>query len=249
MSSRREDENREARGLMLVIGGLLVALVVVAVALVTLIGLGGGGDEETGAPTTTTAPVGSTTTLPDDPTATAVWPLGASTTRYDDPVSAARGFSVDFVGFADPVLGEFRAGDARSGEVEVRPAADGPVTTVLVRQVGPDNSWWVLGSFTASIELGDPGVLDVVRSPLRVTGRARAFEGTVQLAIREDGNATPLTTGFVTGNGGEDLGPFEGTFPFSTPTQRHGSLVLTTESARDGSILEAAVLRISFAQG
>lgn len=235
---------------MLVIGGLLVALVLVGAALLAVVGvLGVGDDDDATAPSTTSAPIGSTTTLPEDLTSTAVWPVGTSSTRYSDPVDAARGFAVDFVGFVEPVVGPFRQGDSRSGEVDVRARSDGPITTVLVRQLGPDDSWLVLGSFTENIELSDPGVLEVVRSPLRITGRARAFEGNVQVAIREDGNPAPLATGFVTGSGGEDLGPFEDTFSFPAPTRAHGSLLLTTESARDGRIEEAAVLRIAFAKG
>ena len=47
----------------------------------------------------------------NDPLAGAVWPLPDSETRYTDPVEAARGFAVDFVGFIDPVLGEFLVAD------------------------------------------------------------------------------------------------------------------------------------------
>ena len=51
------------------------------------------------------------TTLPVD-TSTAVWPAASSSTRYSDPVSAARGFATDYVGFTDPIVGEFQQGDA-----------------------------------------------------------------------------------------------------------------------------------------
>ncbi len=48
-------------------------------------------------------------------------------------MAAVRGFTEDLVGFTDPVYGEYQGGDSRSGEVEVRAAPDGPVTTVFVR--------------------------------------------------------------------------------------------------------------------
>src|SRR2546421_7783989 len=65
--------------------------------------------------TTTTSIAGTTSTTIAD-TSTAVWPYASSTVRYRDPVAAARGFAVDFAGFTKPLVGEFRAGDASSGE-------------------------------------------------------------------------------------------------------------------------------------
>ena len=50
-------------------------------------------------------------------------------------MSAARGFATDYVGFTDPIVGEFQQGDARSGEVPVQATVIGPITTVLVRQL------------------------------------------------------------------------------------------------------------------
>ena len=137
------------RGLLIGIGAL-VAVVAIAV-VVYLVARGDGGSQQTVATSTTstTAPLTTPTTtipltaLPVD-TSTAVWPFASSATRYSDPVSAARGFAADYAGFPDPVVGEFRQGDARSGEVPVQAKATGPITTVLVRELG--DSWWVLGS-------------------------------------------------------------------------------------------------------
>ena len=180
-------------------------------------------------------------------TATAVWPYAASGVRYHDPVAAARGFAVDFVGFTDPVVGAFMQGDARSGEVEVRPVADGPATTVIVRQLGADDTWWVLGSATGDIEVDQPKTGASISSPVALTGRARAFEGTVAVEIREDGSTRPIGTGFVTGSGGPDLGPFSGNVEFSEPRQPFGAIVFRTDSAEDGSVREAGVIRVRFA--
>jgi hypothetical protein len=157
-------------------------------------------------------------------------------------VAAARGFAVDLVGFRRPVLGSYRAGDGRSGEVEVRAEAGGPVTTVFVRRMS-DDTWWVLGSATAGIELDAPGAGDVVVSPVVLTGRAWAFEGHVSVRIVEDGSATPLAIGFVTG-GGDELRPFTGSFPLPAVHAAHGAVVLTTDSARDGQVWTAAVVRV-----
>lgn len=196
---------------------------------------------DTGPPTTappaTTAPVDAST---------AVFPDAASGTRFTDPVGAARAFAVDFVGFTDPLVGEFMQGDARSGEVEVRPTRDGPATTVFVRQLGTDGSWWVLGSATANISTDSPGPGDAIASPVAVAGSALAFEGTVAVEVRQDGSPMPLGAGVVTG-GGDVARPFSGEVTFSSPGAEFGALVFLTPSADDGRVWEAAVIRIRFA--
>lgn len=191
----------------------------------------------------TTAPV---VTVPIPAVTEAVWPFADSDVRYTDPVEAARGFAVDYVGFTDPIVGEFQAGDNRSGEVEVRSFENGPATVVLVRQITDDDTWWVLGSATENIVVEQPEALSTVTSPLTVSGEARAFEGTVDVELRGDGLDEPLASGFVTGSGGPDLGPFEGTFEFDQPDVFAGALVLFTLSAEDGSVVEASVMRVLF---
>lgn len=198
----------------------------------------------TATPTTEPSTTATTAPAPVD-TSTAVFPSGAGETRYDDPVEAARAFAVDFVGFTDPIVGDFMQGDARSGEVEVRPLADGPVTTVFVRQLGSDGAWWVLGAATANIAIDAPAAGESISSPVAVTGSALAFEGTVNVEVRQDGAGEPIGTGVVTG-GGDVLRPFSGEIEFSTPTEQYGAMVFLTRSERDGRVWEAAVLRVSF---
>lgn len=239
---------------------LIVALALAAAVIAALVvALVVSGDDEDGTatdPTTetpgTTEPGTTTTTAPPTTpapapvdTATAVFPDAASADRFDDPVAAARAFAVDFVGFTDPVVGDFLQGDSRSGEVEVRPRADGPVTTVMVRQLGPDDSWWVLGAATANITVDTPAANAAITAPVTVTGSALAFEGTVGVEVRQDGTRQPIGTGFVTG-GGDEKQPFTGQIDFSPPSANDGALVLVTQSAMDGQTLEAAVLRVQF---
>jgi hypothetical protein len=252
---------RRPTGLMV---ALAVALGVIAVLVGVLVWPDDTDDVATGpsttlAPTTTaapptaepatTAPTTATTATTVAPaptdTSTAVFPYASSDVRYDDPVDAARGFAVDFVGFTDPVVGGFMQGDARSGEVEVRPMANGPVTTVFVRQLGTDGTWWVLGSATANIAADDPAAGDAISSPVSVSGNALAYEGTVGVEVRQDGTARPLGTGVVTG-GGDVLGPFSGEIGFSAPTEQHGAVVFLTRSEEDGRVWEVAVVRVSF---
>lgn len=213
--------------------------------------------EETTSTISTTTTEATTTEAPSSSTAppstvdvsaydSAVWPWPASALRYDDPVAAALGFSTELVGFDDPIVGEFMAGDSRSGEVEVRPRPDGPVTLVLVRQLGPDNTWWVLGAVTENIVVDEPEALASISSPLTVTGSAWAFEGTVDVDLRVRGREDAVASGFVTGGGTEML-PFEDTFDWTSIESGPGALVLFTRSAEDGSVWEATVTAITFA--
>lgn len=174
---------------------------------------------------------------------TIVWPFTDS--GYADPVALAADFATTYLGFTAPVTGTLRQGDARSGEVEVRPRANGPATTVLVRQVTGDSRWFAIGAATGHVEVSTPEALATVTSPLRIAGRALAFEGTVQVEVREDGSTTPLGKGFVTG-GGSEMGPFADEIAFQRPTGRYGTVVLYTTSAEDGRVWEAAVLRVAF---
>lgn len=196
-------------------------------------------------PTPTTAPSATTAPAPADP-AIAVWPYVASTTRYADPVAAARGFAVHYVGFKHPLLGAFRPGDAHSGEVDVRTRTGGPVTTVSVRQIGPDDLWWVLGAATTNIQLHAPAAQSIVSSPVRLQGKSSAFEANVQTEIRQDGAIEPLGSGYVMG-GGTELGPFDGLLAFSPPHALSGAIMLFTVSMENGDVSEATVERVRFA--
>lgn len=202
-----------------------------------------GSPSSTSSTTTTMAAATTSTTSLESATWTAVWPTAASGTRYQTPEAAAQGFATTYLHMVNPVIGPFEQGDARSGEVPIQPSASGPVTTVLVRQLSPDNSWWVLGAGTTAINLTEPVWDAVISSPVALKGTSVAFEGTVQTQVREDNNSKPLGEGFVTG-GSTGMGPFEGTLPFSKPSASYGAIVLFTTSAKDGAVMEAMVIRV-----
>jgi hypothetical protein len=201
---------------------------------------------EPGAQTTAVEP-SSTTAIPPVDLSTAVWPTTGSSVRFDDPVDAAEGFATDFVGFEDPVVGEFQQGDTRSGEVAVRPVSNGPVTTVLVRQLGSDGSWWVLGSVTADIQLTAPAAGSAISSPVRLQGTSTAFEANVGVEIRQDGSTAPIGEGYVMGGSMGEMGPFDSELTFTAPTADSGAIVLTTDSMENGQIWGASVVRVQFA--
>jgi hypothetical protein len=172
--------------------------------------------------TTTTVPSTSTTTstpatpgVPADVIAQAAWPRPSSEVRFDDPAAAANSFARYYVRFAAPVVGAFRAGDSRSGEVPVQARTGGPETTVLVRRLSDDH-WYVVGASTADIVVDAPANGATLACPQPVRGRALAFEGTVQVQIdgyQPDGDRVALGEGFVTGSGSPPAGPFTGSIP------------------------------------
>ena len=208
----------------------------------------------TPAPTQTSAtPAAPTATVTPTPSvsadvSTAVFPTGPGAAQFTDPVAVARAFATSYADFVEPVVGPFQRGDARSGEVSIRPSATGPVTTVMVRQLGSDGHWWVLGASTAAITLRTPVWFARISSPVTLTGTSSAFEGTVQTQVLEDGNGAPLGQGFVTG-GSTGPGPFDGTLSFAKPTQQYGALMLYTtsqEGAPVGHTREVTVIRVRF---
>jgi Immunoglobulin-like domain of bacterial spore germination len=245
MSERAPDEATASGGWrrreLLVGAGALVAVVAIA-AVVYFVTRDTGTSTDTAGPSTTTTTLTPTTSPVD--TSTAVWPFASSTTRASDPVAAARAFATEYVGFTKPVVGEFRQGDARSGEVPVQAKATGPITTVLVRRLG--DSWWVLGASTPNIQLSSPAALTAISSPVRLQGASTAFEATVNTEVRQDGSTQPLGTGIVMGGANGQMGSFDGTLAFERPSVASGAVLLLTRSAENGNVAEATVVGVKF---
>ncbi len=199
----------------------------------------------TSAPAPTTSAASTSTTGAPPPTvdlSSALWPSGGSVQHFTDPIAVARGFTTSYLGFVDPVVGAFQQGDVRSGEVDVRPEARGPATTILVRQLG-DGAWYVLGATTPDVSLTRPTAGSQISSPVALGGTALAFEGQVAVEVRQDGSTAPLGEGSVTG-GGDVARPFVGSIAFRAPTERAGAIVLLVRSERDGSTWAAVAMRV-----
>jgi hypothetical protein len=217
-------------------------------ALVVASVLTGCGSGSKTTPSTRTPSSSSTSTAaPSEvqPT-TAVWPFASSSTRYADPVKAVRGFATTYLGFVDPVVGRFRQGDLRSGEVVVRPTSSGPETTVTVRKLRPDDTWWVLAASTPSLQLRSPPAMASITSPVNLSGESTAFEGTVSVEIRQDDTLTPVTKDFVTGGANGEMGPFSKAISFPSPTATGGSIILKTFGSENSVLWEATVVRVQF---
>ena len=158
----------------------------------------------------------------DTATFAGIWPFTAkadldayaagSERTYRDPVATARDFATKYLGMDNPV--DFPSRSTGPGTVEVplgfrygegRTPVPNPQATfvVIVRQLGaggPSGPWTVVEATSPNIVVATPKSLDKVGSPVRVTGQAHAFEGTVDVQVREDGMVAgqALGRGFVT---------------------------------------------------
>jgi hypothetical protein len=161
-------------------------------------------------------------------------------------VSAARHFAVQFLHMSVARTSPYRAGDSRSGEVDVRATSQGPVTTVLVRRLSGSSHWSVLGTAGTDLVFSEPSAMAIVRSPLTVRGSSTAFEGVATIELRVDGRAAPIATVTVHGGSMGHVSPFRGVLRFDEPTVRGGALVIYTRSAKDGSVSVATAIRVRF---
>lgn len=170
----------------------------------------------TAAPTTMTpTTVAPTTVAPTTVPAgvqPAIWP--AADVVFDTPEAAA----ADFVGAVlveGTLLGEFRAGDSRSGEIDVFASVDGaPIgaarSTLLLRQLGPNDGWFVIAAVSAVQSFTTPSAMVTVpASRLPVEGVGTGFEATVVVSAFVAGQAATELDHVVTmaGNFG-DTAPF-----------------------------------------
>lgn len=201
--------------------------------------------------TSTTADATTTTTaggeMSDEEAATAVWPAPGA--GEADALDAAGSFAEEVLGFVDPEYSDYQAGDNRSGEVEVRPVADGPATTIGVREMS-DGAWYVVVVSSPELELIRPAARSAVDHPLDVEGWGRGFEGQVRVAVFERGNATALGETSVTAGSGEDVEPFTGTVDWpDRGTGGWGIVVATTSGGPAGTTWAATAVPVGFIGG
>lgn len=257
-----------------------VARIALLVAL-ALFALGACRDDEgPDDPAATTSSSSPSTTIPGTTSTTpaprgdfgGIWPFttqaevdayaAGSERAYRDPSMTARQFASLYLGMKTPA--SFSITGTGAAQVGVGPPsgeggrsqADPRATTfVALEQLGPEGPngpWSVVGARSPKIELESPEARARVSSPLTVTGKANAFEGTVAVRVKEDGMASShsLGQGFVTGSGDSSgqLGPFRGEVRFRNPTKPGGAIVLYEDSAAENQgVLRATVVRVFFA--
>ena len=198
--------------------------------------------------TTTEAPRPTTTTTAasaaeEPPPGTALW----TAEDASSPDAVAKRFAREYLGMTQTglVVGEFRQGDSRSGEVEIKPSdrQGAPTTTVLLRQI-VGTRWSVIGTAARDIRVSEPspGHVDGT-SPVHVSGEGRAFEGTINVEVRTQEEV--LGTGFVTAGCCEAYEPFQGDIEYREPQQRiSAAVVFVIHSAEDGSVVQASAVPI-----
>lgn len=177
---------------------------------------------------------------------------------FRDPVATARAFAERYLGITGAVLFDLRPTGNGAAEVPVGFRGEGgrpatlPTTVVQVRQLGTlgtSGAWTVVGATSPDIEVDVPAAAARVASPVALAGRARAFEGTVQVEVREDGMAFGQSLGstFVTGRGDGVLGPFTGSVSYRRPSKPAGAVVFFERSQADGAstVLRAVAVRVA----
>lgn len=120
--------------------------------------------------------------------------------------------------------------------------------TLVGLQGAEDPVWFVTGLQSDEITIESPEHGDVVTSPLGLSGRGRAYEGTIHVSIRDDREVDlhprPGDPGFVTA-GALEVQPFEASLDFSAPSARAGRLMLAGDTGA-GPPPAIAVVRIRF---
>jgi hypothetical protein len=191
----------------------------------------------TAAPTTAAPTTGpSTTVVPV--MQPAIWP--APDVVFTTPQAAATDFLVNVFGDG-PLLGEFMAGDSRSGEFEVFASVDGaPIgearSLLLMRQLGPDDGWFVLSAASEVATITTPeSMATVPAGPITVEGVGTGFEATIVVSAFQAGMAdNEFDRDFaMAGNFGEVL-PY--TVPLDLGAATAGDIV--TLLTRGGTGLE-----------
>ena len=96
-----------------------------------------------------------------------------------------------------------------------------------------------------NLRLSSPQPGAVITSPITLKGESTAFEGTVNVQIRQQ--ETVIGRAFYTGGGNGEFAPFAAAVAFDAATNvKRGAVELLTYSAEDGSVQEATVSRVRF---
>jgi Immunoglobulin-like domain of bacterial spore germination len=169
---------------------------------------------QSSAPTTTSQPSAptSTTSRPVGLEQPAIWP--AAGVVFNKPEDAAADFVTKVLG-VPPALGEFQQGDSRSGEIEVLSRGEGGSARIvrsllLMRQLGPNNGWFILAATNENMTISSPEArAEVPARALTVAGRARGFEATVLVsALTAGASSAPLDSEVTMGGAMETPEPF-----------------------------------------
>jgi hypothetical protein len=180
----------------------------------------------------------------------AIWP--APEVVIATPEEAAASFVTEVLG-VDPVLGDFLAGDARSGEISV--FSPGEVEgadllergVLMLRMIGPDDGWFVIAAASPGITIETPQALDRVSAgPTVVSGEGRGFESTIVATAFRSGDVDDVLDQVI-GRGG----PFAAVEPFDVTLDLSGgspddviAVIVRGDTGLDGDPGEFAAVPI-----
>lgn len=168
---------------------------------------------------------------------------------FSEPEPTALEFAREYLGMLDPQLGCCTTEDPSRGtaEIEIVPKPGAPMATTVVVERGDGHAWYVTGARTSNIEVDRPARGETVGDVLLLEGRSTAYEATVLYEVRQD-DGTVLGEGYVMGGSMGEMAPFAGDATIDPPTDVAGAVIFTTESAEDGSLQEASVVRVAFGE-
>ena len=241
---------RPAQLRLAAVAGVLAVAIGVATALVV------GRD---GRPTQPAAIADTTTSTAIDtitPTTQAAKPKPSP--PVDRDAQAAKAAAVAFLrglGMRDPVAATYRRTGAATADVGLHPRAGEGGTrfdraTTLVALHRYSSGWVATGARAVdTIEVDEPLAFQRIESPLAVSGRAVAFEGTVHVTVLEDrrGPGRVLGKGVVQA-GGSELAPFRGEIPIADHTVgvTAGWVTFSGDTGADVGIVSATAVRVRF---
>ncbi len=101
------------------------------------------------------------------------------------------------------------------------------------------------GAVSENFRITTPKPGETIHSPVRIAGKARAFEATFDIEI-EDGHNLLAKRTVTAGSAGHELGDFAVSVPFDPPTNPAGAILFVTYSAKDGTRREELRLPVSF---
>ena len=116
-------------------------------------------------------------------------------------------------------------------------------------EINPEHAGLV--SQNGEIRVLNPGIDDVIKSPVTVTGQARAFENTIMVKITDgDGNVLTEQSLDIDSTAIGEFGDFSGSIAFGKPSvyDKPGEIMFYEQSMKDGAEVHKVVIPVGFAK-
>jgi hypothetical protein len=179
----------------------------------------------------------------------AVWP--APEVVFDTPEQAAADFVGDYLDERPGgVLSEFRRGDSRSGEIDVEyidevSGEGGVLSTLLMRQLGPNDGWFVLAGVNERVTITSPeSGATIAPGPVTVEGIGQGQETTIYLSAYPAGDRTNIDLLFTSG-GLYEPAPYSATLDLSSAPAGFVAIEVSGASGRTNDKGPFAVIPVT----